>query len=250
MHLLIWLWMVRIYRRARRHAMLRASEVVRADPRATVLYLRSFKDDRAIRVRARATDGRILPERLLRIPFEEVITDHLWSYGPVVAIGDPALKDERAPLGAARDFAADTEWQAKAVDLMRAASIVVAAIGQTEGFAWEIDRIVNAGLRSKLILLVPPVGAGALGVSAVQGSLRASSRRTRDPAHARGRIPARRADVDSGWYAERVDVRGGARCRRAGARGGTRARSAARAGRLRFQLIRDAGSRSAIIDPC
>jgi hypothetical protein len=77
----------------------------------------------------------------------------------VVAIGDPALKDERAPLGAARDFAADTEWQAKAVDLMRAASIVVAAIGQTEGFAWEIDRIVNAGLRSKLILLVPPVGA-------------------------------------------------------------------------------------------
>ena len=157
-HLLVWVWMVKIYRRARRHAMLRASEAVLADPRAAVLYLRSFKDDRAIRVRARATNGRILPERLIRVAFEEVITDHLWSHGPVVAIGDPALKDERAPLGAARDFAADAEWQGKAADLMRAASIIVATIGQTEGFVWEIEQIVNARLRSKLILLVPPVG--------------------------------------------------------------------------------------------
>ena len=60
-HLLVWVWMVKIYREARRHAMLRASEVVHADPRAAVLYLRSFKDDRAIRVRARATNGRIPP---------------------------------------------------------------------------------------------------------------------------------------------------------------------------------------------
>jgi hypothetical protein len=159
MHLLVWLWMVRIYRKARRHAMLRASEVVRADPRAAVLYLRSFKDDKAIRVRARATNGRILPERLVKVAFEEVITDHLWSYGPVVAIGDPALKDERAPLGAARDFAADAEWQAKATDLMRAASIIVATVGRTEGFVWEIEQILSARLRSKLILLLPPVGA-------------------------------------------------------------------------------------------
>jgi hypothetical protein len=157
MHLLVWLWMVRIYRGARRHAMLRAREVVRADPRATVLYLRSFKDDGAIRVRARATDGRTLPERLVRVPFEEVITDHLWSYGPVVAIGDPAHEHERVPLGAARDFATDSEWQAKVADLMRTASMVVATLGLTEGFLWEIDRVLHDGLRSKLILLVPPV---------------------------------------------------------------------------------------------
>ena len=144
-----------LYRRARRHAMLPGSKLARKDNRAIVLYLRSFQDDK-IKVRARATDGRIFLERLLKITFEELLTDHLWHYGPVEAIGDPHTKGKLAPLGAARDYESDATWQQKATDLMQQASIIVAVVGETNGFLWEIDTIVKLGFMSKLILVLPP----------------------------------------------------------------------------------------------
>lgn len=150
-------WCVRIYRRARRKAMLPGSALVKKDARPIVLYLRSFPDDTAIRLRARATNGRILPERLIRVPFEEVVTDHLWGYGPVLAIRDPHTKDKTAPLGAARDSATDSEWQNRVIELMQQASLVVAIAGKTGGLAWEIDALVNHGFVSKFVLLLPPV---------------------------------------------------------------------------------------------
>jgi hypothetical protein len=150
-------WDVRIYRRARRKAMLPGSALIKKDARPIVLYLRSFHDDTAIRLRARATNGRILPERLVRVPFEEVVTDHLWGYGPVLAIGDPQQKDKTALLGAARDSATDADWQNRAIELMQQASLIVAIAGKTGGLAWEIDALVSRGFLSKFVLLLPPV---------------------------------------------------------------------------------------------
>ena len=48
-------------------------------------------------------------------------------------------------------------WQEKVTDLMQRASLIVAIAGATEGLIWEIDRIISLGLRSKLVLLLPPV---------------------------------------------------------------------------------------------
>ena len=53
---------VRIYRRARKAAMLPGSAVVKQDARPLVLYLRSFQDDGRIKMRARTANGRILPK--------------------------------------------------------------------------------------------------------------------------------------------------------------------------------------------
>jgi hypothetical protein len=114
-------------------------------------------DDRGIKLRARATDGRILLESLIKISFEELVTDHLWRYGPVLAISNPRAKDKILPLGAARERAADASWQEKATDLMQQASMIVATAGGTQGPVWEIERIVSLGFRSKLVLLLPPV---------------------------------------------------------------------------------------------
>jgi hypothetical protein len=150
----------RLYRRARRVAMLPGSALVKEDPRPLVLYLRSFDDDGKIRMRARATNGRILPEILVRISFEEVLTDHLWGYGPVLAVGDPRTKEaEYAPLGAARDFVGDSDWQGHVAELMRRASLIVAVAGKTggQGLGWEIDAVVRGGFLSKFVLLMPPV---------------------------------------------------------------------------------------------
>jgi hypothetical protein len=156
MHLAIWLWVARIYRHSRRNAMLPGTDLERSDPRKPILYLRSFQEDNRSKLWARATDGRIFLERFVRITFEELVTDHLWGYGPVVAIGDPAGRNKLAPLGAARAYATNTEWQRIAIASMQRASIIVAIAGNTQGLIWEIETIVRLGLGQKLVLLFPP----------------------------------------------------------------------------------------------
>lgn len=155
--LLVVSWCTRIYRRARREAMLPGSALTKNDRRPIVLYLRSFQDDSGIQLRGRATNGRILSESLRKVSFEEVVCDHLWGYGPVLAIGDPSAKGKPAPLGAARNYATDSSWQDQASELMRQASMIVAVAGQTEGLVWEINEILRQEFLSKFLLLFPPV---------------------------------------------------------------------------------------------
>jgi hypothetical protein len=145
-----------IYRRARRNAMLPGGELVKRDKRPPILYLRSFQDD-SIKLRARATHGRVVLETLIKISFEEVVTDKLWTYGPVLAISDPLRKDKLVPLGAARDYVTYRSWQEDATDLMRRASMIVVIVGATEGVGWELDTIMRLGFRTKLVLLLPPM---------------------------------------------------------------------------------------------
>ena len=154
-----FVWGIHIYRRARKEAMLPGGELVKKDNRPIVLYLRSFHDDTGIKLRARATDGRILLERFVKISFEELVTDHLWGFGPVLAIGDPGARGRPAPLGAARHFVTDASWQKTATHLMLQASMIVAA---TPGLAWEIGTIVERGIMAKLVLVLPPLESGEL----------------------------------------------------------------------------------------
>ena len=119
-----------------------------------MLYLRSFHDDSKIKLRARATDGRILLERLVKISFEELVTNHLWGYGPVLAIGNPRTKGN---LWAARDYLTDESWQQTARDLMRQGSMIIAIAAATPGLAWEIGTLVELGFMPKFALLLPPL---------------------------------------------------------------------------------------------
>jgi len=158
-----WWMAITLYRRARRHAMLPGNKLLKKDNRDVILYLRAFLDDSTIKMRARNNDGRIFLERFVKITFEELVTDHLWRYGPVVAIGDPHTKSKLVPLGAARDFVPNAEndpWKQKVVDLMQQASIIVAVVNQSPGFIWEMNTIIkDKKLKSKLVLLLPPLKA-------------------------------------------------------------------------------------------
>jgi hypothetical protein len=150
-----------LYRSGRRAAMLPGSALIKRDTRPFLLYLRSFQDDDGIKLRARATNGRILLERLVKIPFEEVVTDHLWGYGPVLAIGNPRTK-HGPMLGAARDYVENSSWRQKATELMRKAAMIVVIANGTEGLAWEINTIADMELASKLVILLPPIRAEEL----------------------------------------------------------------------------------------
>jgi hypothetical protein len=156
MALAMVVWGTHIYRRARKEAMLPGSALVKKDSRPIVLYLRSFHDDSKIKLRARATDGRILLERLVKISFEELVTNHLWGYGPVLAIGNPRAKG-KILLGAARDYLTDESWQQTAKDLMRQGSMIIAIAAATPGLAWEIETLVELGFMPKFALLLPPL---------------------------------------------------------------------------------------------
>jgi hypothetical protein len=177
--LAVWLGVIYLYRRARRHAMLPAKDLPKKKNknRDVILYLRSFEDDKKIKIWARANNGRLLLERFIKISFEELVTDHLWRYGNVVGVADPKTKDNflnPSPLGAAREEMSDDEtdlnyWKKVIKEKMPFASVIVAVVPavpktSVSSTVWEIDTILqSAEFKSKLILLMPPLNDKKLG---------------------------------------------------------------------------------------
>lgn len=138
----------RFWPMARKRWQASAEEVQRRDTRPPVLLLRSFQDD-LIELR---------PPWFRRgrsYGFEEIITGQLWCRGPVIAIGRPG--ELLPPIGAARDYFSDDDWQSQAERMARESQTIAMIVGATEGLAWEIRRIHDWQLLPKLILIFPPV---------------------------------------------------------------------------------------------
>jgi len=151
-----------VFRRARRHALLGASELRQQDPRPEVLYLRSFGDDR-LKVRARRSARQSWLERLAaprRERFEEIVAWHLSRLGPVVAISEPG--EWFAPLGAAREELRQETWQEEIEQRMRLAQAIAIVPGRTVGLAWEVARLTALDLWSRAVIVFPPVPAAEL----------------------------------------------------------------------------------------
>jgi hypothetical protein len=151
------------YRWARRVAHADAREVIAADDRPVVVYLRSFADDR-VRIPTGASPRRPLLESLSLRPterFEEVVAAHLASVGPVVAISDPDGPGRQ--LGAARTaMSAHTdEWKSQVIQWLSAARLVVVTAGTTEGLRWELEQVAALG-NGKSVFLLPPAATPAL----------------------------------------------------------------------------------------
>jgi hypothetical protein len=148
---------VAMYLRARRWAALRTAEVRARDGRAPVLFLRSFGDD-DLRVWAHASPRLALVERLLgrrTERFEVVLGWHLWRFGPVVAVGRPLEK--LPPLGAAREYLDQEQWQKEVEKRIDQARAVVVVLGRTSGLLWELQAIERLGATDRMLIVVPPV---------------------------------------------------------------------------------------------
>jgi hypothetical protein len=118
------------------------------DQRPAALLLRSFADDTVARTFASKAPAS-----------EDGLIDALWAYAPVVTFGDPRGAD--ANPGALRVFmrasqSEDDGWRREFERRATAAALVVAFIGSTESFAWELSTIASLGMMHKLVLLVPP----------------------------------------------------------------------------------------------
>lgn len=149
------------YVRGQRAAAAGAAEAMAKDPRAPILYLRSFQDD-GLAVGAQRIFF-LNPLRLCAslwgggraIRFEETLAAELGAYGPVVGIGQP---NEALPqLGAARWYESDATWQAGIDALLPRAQLIVVSVARTDGLAWEISRIEQLGLWPRVVFVLPPV---------------------------------------------------------------------------------------------
>jgi len=137
---------------SKRKSALRGTVVREIDRRPPVLLLRSFGDDMMAVKGERGSRATDLHRK--GMTFERVIQDHLSPFGPFVAIGRP--EEPLSPLGAARDYVPDSDWQDEVQQRIQAAAIVVLIIGTSQGLAWELARLRDLAQLHKLILLFPP----------------------------------------------------------------------------------------------
>ena len=118
-----------------RHTAPSADDVLASDPRAPILYLRSFEDDEE-------AAG-------LEYSLSEVMADA----GPFVAVGRPG--DKLPPLGVSRSYQREEDWQAYVIGLIDCAALVVMLAGRTEGLVWELRQCARRLRPERLVVLVP-----------------------------------------------------------------------------------------------
>ena len=131
-----------------------------ADPRAPVLFLRSFEDDQfnfqrpAWQLRLRWFDL-----WSFRRNVDEAMVDEVAQYGPVVALGRPG--ESAAPFGAWRHYATHADWQDVVVSTARRARAIVLVAGDSPGLRWEFDLVRREDLLERTVLLFHPDPARA-----------------------------------------------------------------------------------------
>lgn len=146
-----WLWKTGKQLRA-----ISAEDLMKADPRPPVLYLRSFQAD--AHADKAMQSGKVAQWVPMTLPMnlmteEEQIAQLMSQVGPFVAIGRPG---ERLPqLGAARLYATDDTWQGIILDLFRRSRLIVMRVGETEGFWWEVANASTLPDPTKVVFLLP-----------------------------------------------------------------------------------------------
>jgi len=130
--------------RAKRYKAPSAQKVMADDARQPVLYFRPFTAD-STAGKAVTFSSWFTEEEELAMVMNEI--------GPFIAIGAPS---EAVPeVGAARFYAADSEWQKAVQYLLGRARLVVLRIGRTEGFWWEFKNTVSHRKPQEVLLLIP-----------------------------------------------------------------------------------------------
>lgn len=129
-----------------RRAKLSASELRDRDRRPPVLVLRQFGDD--FLESGRMSFGGAPT-------FEHFVAGELTRIGPVVAIGRPG--ERLQPLGASRDYLADSDWQTAVTTTIGDAALVVFVLGDSENLLWEFRKTIETHGKKRTLIVVPPL---------------------------------------------------------------------------------------------
>ena len=150
----------RIGRRLRMHT---AQEMMSADRRPHILYLRNFGDD-AMKVPASALGrsgfwqiltGWLNPVRTNR--FEEILARALYRFGPVIAVDPPGTRLSR--LGAAKTLLPHDNWFDRVAEWAQGAYAVVVSAAPEEirpGLLQELEMIAERLPHGRVVLVLGP----------------------------------------------------------------------------------------------
>ncbi len=147
---------IQIFLRARKFTVASAEQVLTADPRPPVIYMRSFKDDAAAAMPVMSGPpgwAVLFPKEV--VTEEEIVAHILNDFGPMVTIGRPG--EPLRELGAARMYVSEQEWHEKVAALMQSAKVVVLRLGQTEGLWWELEQAIGKMRPEQLLVFVPRI---------------------------------------------------------------------------------------------
>jgi hypothetical protein len=124
-----------------------AIELIKNDPRAPVLYLRSFDDDAVPDY-----TGSMTPLGA-RLTVEMQLAKVFMGMGPVVSIGRPG---ELLPeLGTNRFYVSDDDWQQAVLYFLDRAAAVIIVVGRSTGVTWEITTALRNVPISRLLFVFP-----------------------------------------------------------------------------------------------
>jgi hypothetical protein len=147
-----------------------AEQVLAHDKRPPVIYLRPFAEDTrfivSIPVGPRNGGKEIISTKAVRASHEGAFKHALKRIGPVVTIGKPG--DRLAPLGAARLYVADSEWQVKVEALVRSAAAIVICPETSAGTSWEVHEVAHLIDPRRILMVVPNPKLRPLGYARIQ----------------------------------------------------------------------------------
>ncbi len=136
-------------------------EVRTEDPRPPVVYLRAFNQEEEFFSYGTRSWKEILIGMALRrnerpaLSIEEFLGDAIGSQiGPFVALGSP--EDYIPPVGAARTYAADNNWQEYFLKLAREASLFVLQVNHSSNLSWELSTLQRMGLERRVVIVTKP----------------------------------------------------------------------------------------------
>ncbi|MQY27392.1 hypothetical protein [Nocardia aurantia] len=150
------------YRFAKRLAGSSIAAAQRDDHKPRVFVLRSFQDD-ALTLRMRRTIRHNPIELASTQPyerFEELLAWSMWQFGPVWTVGRPGTN--LAPLGAAREYHRDDNWQLAVESEIRFARIIVFVVGRSPALMWEVATARRCRALSKCLFVFPPLSGTEL----------------------------------------------------------------------------------------
>jgi hypothetical protein len=152
----------RLLRLAHRRAAGSYQTITRQDTRAPILFLRSFKEEkRLLAAPARSLLAKVLRLTASKRTLDEIVLDAASPVGPVVALGIPA--EEAPPLGAARFYANDAEWQEAVRGLVQQSRAVIICVEDGEGVLWELTHLLaEAHLTKTLCVLTSDTSSETL----------------------------------------------------------------------------------------
>jgi hypothetical protein len=127
----------------------------------SVLYLRSFEDDRHTeKIREFQLDVRGVPMYVPGLTSEEEnMAAAMKMIGPMIALAkphtDPQSKEALPQVGALRMHADDHSWKEKVTGFMKTADLVVIRVGRGENLWWEIGEAFKTVDMRRIVFLLP-----------------------------------------------------------------------------------------------